>query len=116
MKRPGFSLAPRDVVRWARIRASDGVGLMVRAGLPIGLVLAFVVDTVLLVVGGDIDLALSVWRLPRLALTMATLGPLLGAVSGQVIWERCERAFANHQLKEAFRGSGTQALPEESTS
>lgn len=112
MKRPGLSLAPLDTARWAHIRATDRIGFMLRAGLPIGLVLALVVDTVILVVGGDIDVALSVWRLPRLAFTLATLGPLLGAVSGQLIWERCERAFADNQLKEAFRGEkGDLVLP-----
>lgn len=104
MKVPGLSLAPLDTERWARIRASERVGFMFRAGLPIGLVLALVVDTVLLTVGGNGDLALSVWRLPRLAFALATLGPALGALSGQLIWDQCERQFANHRLKEAFRG------------
>ena len=109
MRRPGLSLAPLDTARWARIRATDRVGFMLRAGLPIGLVLALVVDTVLLTIGGNVDLALSVWRLPRLAFALATLGPLLGAVSGQLIWEQCERRFVDHQLKEAFRGELSSA-------
>lgn len=104
MRRPGLNLAPFDAERWDHIRQTDRVGFMLRAGLPIGLVLALIVDTVMLVIGGNGDLALSVWRLPRLAFALSTLGPLLGAVSGQLIWEHFERRFANHRLKEAFRG------------
>ena len=102
MKR-SLSLTPLDNERWARIRESDRVGFILRAGLPIGLVIAFIADTALLVVGGNADLALSVWRLPRLALALATLGPLCGAVCGQTIWEHCERRYADYLLKEAFR-------------
>jgi len=102
MKR-SFSLAPLDNERWARIRESDRVGFVLRTGLPIGLVIAFVVDTAMLAVGGNVDLALSVWRVPRLLLALAALGPLFGAVSGQAIWEHCERRYADYLLKEAFR-------------
>ena len=111
VKRPGLNLVPLDTERWDRIRETDRVGFMLRAGLPIGLVLAVVVDTLLLTIGGNGDLAFSVWRLPRLAFALATLGPLLGAVSGQVIWEQCERKFASHRLKEAFRGERVDPTP-----
>ena len=102
MKR-SLSLTPLDTERWARIRESDHVGFMLRAGLPIGLVIAFVADTLILAVGGNADLIFSPWRLPRLLLALATLGPLAGAVAGQRIWEHCERRYADHLLKEAFR-------------
>ena len=103
MKRPGLSLAPLDAERWMRIRESGRVGFMLRAGLPIGLALTFLFDTLLLTLGGNADLVLSVWRLPKLAFTLATFGPLFAALSGQTIWEYCERQYANHLLKEEFR-------------
>jgi hypothetical protein len=107
MTRMGLSLAPLDTERWAHIRSTGRIAFMLRAGLPIGLVLAAVVDTLILVVGGNGDIALSPLRLPHLAYALATLGPLLGAASGQLIWDQCERRFADHQLKEAFRGGAT---------
>ena len=103
MNRPGLSLAPLDVERWIRIRRTGRIGFMLRAGLPLGAVIALVFDTALLTLGGNADIALSVWRLPRLALTIAALGPMFGAISGQAIWEYCERRYADHLLKEAFR-------------
>jgi hypothetical protein len=103
MKRPGLSLAPLDVERWMRIRESGRIGFMLRSGLPMGLALALVFDTVLLTLGGNADLAQSVWRIPRLAFDLATFGPLFGAIGGQAVWEYCERKYSTHLLKEAFR-------------
>lgn len=97
------SLAPFDAERWKTVRAGGRVAFVFRYGLPFGVVLAAVLDTALLFVGGNADLALSVWRIPRLALSIATYGPLLGATAGQLLWDRAENPYRSFLLNEAFR-------------
>jgi hypothetical protein len=70
-------------------------------------VLAAILDTALLFMSGNGDLALSVWRIPRLALSIATYAPILGAAVGQLLWDRGENSYRNHLLKEAFRADDT---------
>ncbi|NUQ20609.1 MAG: hypothetical protein HOQ09_06575 [Gemmatimonadaceae bacterium] len=98
-----FSITPFDAERWKSVRARGRVSFVFRYGLPFGVVLAAILDTALLFVSGNADLALSVWRIPRLALSIAIYGPLLGAAAGQLLWDRGENRYRNHLLKEAFR-------------
>ena len=89
--------------RWAVTRARGRLAFVFRHGLPIGLALAAILDTVRLFMTGNGDLALSVWRIPRLALSMAVFGPMFGAAVGQLLWDRGENRYRKHLLKEAFR-------------
>ncbi|NUO63131.1 MAG: hypothetical protein HOQ11_00910 [Gemmatimonadaceae bacterium] len=99
-----FPIAPFEADRWSAVRARGRISFVFRYGLPFGVVIAAVLDTALLFMSGNGDLALSVWRIPRLALSIATFGPILGAAVGQLLWDRGESRFRNHLLKEAFRG------------
>lgn len=99
-----FAITPFDAERWRTVRSHGRIPFVFRYGLPFGIVLAAILDTALLFMSGNADLALSVWRIPRLALSMATFGPILGAAVGQLLWERGESRYRNHLLKDAFRG------------
>ncbi|HEX2779231.1 MAG TPA: hypothetical protein VHM30_07020 [Gemmatimonadaceae bacterium] len=101
-----FPIAPFDAEHWKTVRSQGRIAFVFRYGLPFGVVLATVLDTALLFMSGNADLALSVWRIPRLALTMASVGPVLGAAVGQLLWERSEGRYRNHLLKVAFRADG----------
>lgn len=98
-----FPISRFDVERWTAARARGRISFVFRYGLPFGVVLAVMVDTVLLFISGNADLALSIWRIPRLALSIATYAPILGAAVGQLLWDRGEKKYRNHLLKEAFR-------------
>lgn len=108
----GLRLVPFDAGRWARVRRSDKLAFALRVGLPIGVVLALLLDSTMLWLSGDGDLLLSVWRLPRLALALTTLGPVLGAAAAKGVWSWCERAYARHLLKEAFRADRVEPAAE----
>jgi hypothetical protein len=106
-------LVPFDPRRWAEIRRSDRLAFVARVGLPVGLVLALSIDSALLWLSGDGDLLLSVWRLPRLVLSLVTIGPVLGVSFAHGVWSWCEGRYRTHLLKEAFRAAPGDALPGE---
>lgn len=98
-----FPISRFDADRWTAVRARGRISFVFRYGLPFGVVLATILDTALLYISGNADIALSIWRIPRLALSIATYAPILGAAVGQLLWDRGENRFRNHLLKEAFR-------------
>ena len=100
-----MDLVPFDARRWAEIRRSSRLAFAARVGLPVGLVLALVVDSAMLWLSGDGDLLTSVWRLPRLMVALVTMGPVFGAAFAQSVWSWCERRYRGHLLKEAFRAA-----------
>ena len=100
-----LDLVPFDARRWAEIRRSSRLAFAARVGLPVGLVLALLVDSGLLWLSGDGDLLMSVWRLPRLTLALVTMAPVLGAAFAHSVWSWCERRYRAHLLKEAFRAA-----------